>query len=204
MLVLAVLGLAIIIASINPLEYPSYLLHQLGTFLMLVTLFYVQRKYGLSFFSFCCYLSFLLIHVIAAHYLYSFVPYNQWLQNLLHINLDQMMGWQRNMFDRLVHFSYGLLLYPFFNRIFITWLPNITAMQRILLIIQFVMATSLLYEWIEWAIALNLSPEDAENYNGQQGDIWDAHQDMLVATLGSVIAALIHWRYLTQLKLNHD
>lgn len=49
------------------------------------------------------------------------------------------------------------------------------------------MATSLFYEWIEWLIAIGLSPEEAENYNGQQGDIWDAHKDMLLATLGAMI-----------------
>ncbi len=43
--------------------------------------------------------------------------------------------------------------------------------------------TSLFYEWIEWLIAIGLSPEEAENYNGQQGDIWDTHKDMLLATL---------------------
>ncbi len=55
------------------------------------------------------------------------------------------------------------------------------------MVVQFVMATSLFYEWIEWLIAIGLSPEEAENYNGQQGDIWDAHKDMLLATLGAMI-----------------
>ena len=37
---------------------------------------------------------------------------------------------------------------------------------------------------------MGLSPEDAENYNGQQGDIWDAHQDMLLATVGTIITGI--------------
>ncbi len=37
---------------------------------------------------------------------------------------------------------------------------------------------------------MGLSPEDAENYNGQQGDIWDAHQDMLLATVGAIITGI--------------
>ena len=53
------------------------------------------------------------------------------------------------------------------------------------------MAISLVYEWIEWLIAIGLSPEEAENYNGQQGDVWDAHKDMWIATLGSIITGLI-------------
>ncbi|MBQ1495124.1 MAG: DUF2238 domain-containing protein, partial [Acinetobacter sp.] len=61
-----------------------------------------------------------------------------------------------------------------------------------LLVVQFVMASSLVYELIEWWIAIGLSPEDAENYNGQQGDIWDAHKDMFLATLGSILIGLLY------------
>lgn len=50
-----------------------------------------------------------------------------------------------------------------------------------------VMVTSLWYEWFEWLIAILLSPQNAEAYNGQQGDMWDAHKDMLMATIGSLI-----------------
>jgi putative membrane protein len=36
-----------------------------------------------------------------------------------------------------------------------------------------------------------MSPEAAEAYNGQQGDPWDAHMDMLLATLGAVASGLV-------------
>ena len=55
-----------------------------------------------------------------------------------------------------------------------------------------IMCSSLIYEWLEWAIALTLSPEAAESYNGQQGDLWDAHADMLLATLGALVACPRH------------
>ena len=51
------------------------------------------------------------------------------------------------------------------------------------------MSTSLLYELFEWGIATTLSPEAAEAYNGQQGDMWDAHKDMALALVGGIIAA---------------
>lgn len=38
------------------------------------------------------------------------------------------------------------------------------------LVIQFVMASSVFYEFIEWLIAMGMSPEAAESYNGQQGE----------------------------------
>lgn len=187
---LAVLAIAIIIASINPLEYPSYMLHQVGTVLMLIALFYCLKKFGLTLSSFVLYLAFLVVHVLAAHYLYSYVPYNEWAIQYLHFDLNAAMGWSRNMFDRFVHFFYGLFLYPFFYRLFQVWLPSLKPKTLFILVIQFVMASSLFYEWIEWWIAIGLSPEEAENYNGQQGDIWDAHKDMFLATIGAIITGL--------------
>ena len=190
-LVLSLLLIAIIIASIEPLEYASYGLHQIGTAIMLVFLFYCLKKVGLSFWSFALYIGFLLIHILGAHYLYSYVPYNEWILNTFHFDLNQAMDWSRNMYDRLVHFAYGLLLYPFFYRCFHVWLPSLKPLTLFSLTIQFVMASSLVYELIEWWIAIGLSPEDAENYNGQQGDMWDAHKDMFLATLAAVLIGTI-------------
>lgn len=188
---LAILAICIIIASIQPLEYPSYMLHQIGTLLMLIALFVCLKKIGLTLSSFVLYLGFLVIHVLGAHYLYSYVPYNEWSIQYFNFDLNQAMGWTRNMYDRLVHLAYGLLLYPFFLRLFQVWLPTLKPYVLFLLTVQFVMATSLVYEWIEWLIAIGLSPEEAENYNGQQGDVWDAHKDMLIATFGSIITGII-------------
>ncbi|MGA6136843.1 DUF2238 domain-containing protein [Acinetobacter dispersus] len=188
---LAILLLIVGIASIQPLEFEAYLLHQAGTVLMLIALIVVMKKIGVSFYSFCLYLGFLLIHILGAHYLYSYVPYNEWIENLFHFDLNKSMGWSRNMYDRLVHFAYGLLLYPFFYRCFQVWLPSAKPFTLFLLVIQFVMASSMFYELIEWWIAIGLSPEDAENYNGQQGDIWDAHKDMFLATVGALLIGII-------------
>jgi len=172
---LAIVLLVVAIASIQPLEFEAYLM----------------KKIGISFYSFCLYLGFLLIHILGAHYLYSYVPYNEWIESLFHFDLNQTMGWSRNMYDRLVHFAYGLLLYPFFYRCFQVWLPTAKPLTLFLLVIQFVMASSMFYELIEWWIAIGLSPEDAENYNGQQGDVWDAHKDMFLATIGALLIGII-------------
>lgn len=188
---LAILAICIGIASMQPLEYPSYLLHQIGTVFMLITLFFCLKKIGLTFSSFVLYLGFLAIHVLGAHYLYSYVPYNEWLIDYTGFDLNHAMGWTRNMYDRLVHFSYGLLLYPFLLRLFHLWLPSLKPFALFVLTLQFVMSTSLVYEWIEGLLSLGLSAEDAENYNGQQGDIWDAHKDMLMATFGAIITGVI-------------
>ncbi|KRI53434.1 DUF2238 domain-containing protein [Acinetobacter pittii] len=188
---LGLLLIAIVISAIQPLEFEAYLLHQAGTVFMLILLFVIFKKIGLDFLSFTFYLLFLLIHIVGAHYLYSYVPYNDWIQQVFNFNLDQYMGWSRNMYDRLVHLAYGVLLYPLIYRVFQVWLPTARPFSLFLLVVQFVMASSVFYELIEWAIAIGLSPEQAENYNGQQGDMWDAHKDMLLATMGAIFYGLV-------------
>lgn len=189
--VFIVLIIAFIFASIQPLEYTSYMLHQMGTAIMLTALIICFKKVGLNFISFTLYIGFLFIHILGAHYLYSFVPYSDWSSQYLNFHLDHEMGWSRNMYDRWVHFAYGLLLYPFFLRLFQIGLPELSNKVIFLLVIQLIMVTSLIYEWIEWLLAISLSPDEAEKYNGQQGDIWDAHQDILFATIGALITGFI-------------
>ncbi len=45
-----------------------------------------------------------------------------------------------------------------------------------------------IYEVFEWLLTLVMSPQDAESYNGQQGDPWDAQKDIAIAMIGSLLA----------------
>lgn len=181
--------IVMVLASIEPLEWSSYLLHQLGTLLFLALMLsaYHYRYIGSRSYTFAS--LFLVIHIIGARYLYSYVPYDDWTQQLFNVRLSELFDWQRNMYDRLVHFSYGLLLFSamFESAKSIFTIQSTKRLIAIALMIN--MSSSLLYELIEWSIAMTLSPEAAEAYNGQQGDVWDAHKDMTVALLGGLIAA---------------
>ena len=194
-LLLASVCVAAIFASINPLQMDDYLLHQVGTLIGVIILLFLQWQRHVSLWGFALTIVFILLHILGAHYLYSFVPYNEWLIQLFSFDINQYFGWSRNMYDRLIHFSYGLLLFKICCDVFSVWLPNVKPFKVALLAIQFIMASSMVYEVIEWAIAIGLSPEAAENYNGQQGDLWDAQKDMLLATIGAICAAIIQRLY---------
>ena len=181
--------MVMILASINPLEWSSYLLHQAGTLIFLVMLVVLYRYWHISARAYVLATLFLLIHIIGARYLYSYVPYDDWTQQLFGISLSEWFGWQRNMYDRLVHFSYGLLLFSAMYQGLNNVLKIPSTRQLIVLTLMLNMSTSLLYELFEWGIATTLSPEAAEAYNGQQGDMWDAHKDMALALVGGIIAA---------------
>ena len=58
---------------------------------------------------------------------------------------------------------------------------------------------SLLYEVFEWMLTLFISGEGATDYNGQQGDIWDAQKDMALAMLGSTLMTIVYF-YKVSLK----
>lgn len=194
-LLLASVFIAAIVASINPLQMDDYLLHQVGTLIGVIILLFLQWQRQVSLWGFALTIVFILLHILGAHYLYSFVPYNEWLIQFFHVDINQYFGWSRNMYDRLIHFSYGLLLFKICCDVFSVWLPTVKPFKVALLTIQFIMASSMVYEVIEWAIAIGLSPEAAENYNGQQGDLWDAQKDMLLATIGAICAAIIQRLY---------
>lgn len=132
--------------------------------------------------------AFLAVHSVAARWLYSYVPYDAWAQAAFGWSPQAAFGWERNHFDRFVHLLFGICFAaPIQVGLRRRW-PGLAAGAAFGIAVMTVMCASLVYEWAEWAIALVLSAEDAESYNGQQGDVWDAHMDMLLATVGAVLA----------------
>ena len=56
---------------------------------------------------------FLCLHTIGSHYTYSLVPYDAWAEKVCGRTLNSVFGFDRNHYDRLVHFSFGFLMaYP--------------------------------------------------------------------------------------------
>ena len=172
------------LSLIAPLYPEQQLLQHSGTLLILLFLFRDVMKDRWSSSAFVGIVLFTFLHIIGARYIYSFVPYNQWGVDLLNLNIDDYFGFERNHFDRFVHFSFGVLLFPFcfysFSRV-LQSKPFVIALIAWLAIQSF----SLLYEVFEWGLTLVVSGEAADNYNGQQGDVWDAQKDMALALLGS-------------------
>lgn len=166
-------------------------LHSSLTVVGFAWLWWHDRRWPMRSSDFAAVCAFIAVHCIAARWLYSNVPYDAWLQSALGWSPQAAFGWERNHFDRFVHLAYGLCFgAPLARYARQRW--GVGVGQGFALAVLAVMASSLVYEWAEWAIALLLSPEAAEAYNGQQGDMWDAHMDMLLATLG----ALACWPWL--------
>ena len=173
----------------RPIHPAEQAMHHSLTVVGLVVLLWVQRRRALPYTSLLLIVVFLTLHTVAARWIYSFVPYDDWADALFGVRLSDTFGWRRNNADRLVHLSYGLCFGPVLFRRFraagrsIRW--------SALVAVDLVLSTSAVYELFEWAIAMTLAPDAAEAYNGQQGDMWDAQKDMSLATGGAVVAVAI-------------
>lgn len=181
------LGIFFIGCCIAP-PYPDYLLMQhVPTVLVVAALVYLSVRFEISRLSFSLVLAFLALHTLGARYLYSYTPYDAWLERLIGFNISEAFGFQRNHYDRLVHFCYGLLMttpiQEFERRHF-----GLSHALSAALAVECIMATSAAYEIIEWLVAVAYTPEDAEAFLGQQGDVFDAQKDMALATAGALFA----------------
>ncbi len=159
-----------------------------GVFVAVVAATY--KRFTLSRVSYTLIFVFLCLHEIGSHYTYAEVPYDQWFQALTGRTFNSLVGWERNNFDRVIHFSYGLLLaYPV--RELFCRVASARGFWAYFLPLDVTMSTSMMYELIEWAAAEMFGGELGQAYLGTQGDIWDAHKDMALASLGALIAMLI-------------
>jgi putative membrane protein len=188
LLVLTVLFAVIWAAlAVSPLYREDWMLENLLVVVFVVGMAASWRRFPFSRVSYTLIFLFLCLHEVGAHYTYSQVPYDEWTQALFGMSLNEAMGWERNHFDRLVHFSYGLLLaYPI-REVFLR-IANVRGFWGYFLPLDVTMSTSMIFELFEWGAAVLLGGDLGMAYLGTQGDIWDAHKDMALASLGALIA----------------
>ncbi len=177
-------------AAINPVYPHDWLLENYLVFVFVPIIFILGRYFKLSNVSYTLITIFMIMHVIGSHYTYAEVPFGDILKDWLDAD--------RNMYDRLVHFSFGLLLaYPI-REVFMR-LSKAKGFWSYYLPLDLTAASSALYEIIEWLIARKVDPVAGLAFLGSQGDIWDAQKDMLLAILGACIAMLIvfiiNWKF---------
>lgn len=163
-------------------------LHSSLTVVGLIWLVRHDRRWPMRIGDFVAICAFIAVHCVAARWLYSNVPYDAWLRAAIGWSPQAAFGWERNHFDRLIHLLFGLCFAAALAGYARQRWPRLSVAQGYALAQLAIMAASLVYEWMEWAVALLLSPEAAEAYNGQQGDVWDAHMDMLLASIGAALS----------------
>ena len=173
-----------VIAAIEPLYPRDWLLENLLVFISAAVLIPGYRRFRFSNASYALLTIFLTLHMAGAHYTYAETPLGFWLQD--------WFGFERNHYDRIVHFSFGLLLAPPLRE-YLARRSGARPGWCYLLAVVCVMAMSTVYEVIEMLATLVVSPELGAAYLGTQGDEWDAQKDSALASAGAIIAIAAAW-----------
>jgi len=175
---------------VSPIYPRDQLLQQVGTTAGLAFLVLAWRRWRITGAAFVAFALFLVLHVVGARWVYSYVPYDEWLDALCGFRPGETWHWRRNHYDRFVHAAYGVLATP----IFTTAAERALALNRraaLFVAVLAISATSAFYELGEWAVAFVAAPERAQTYLGQQGDPWDAQADMAFAIAGACATAAV-------------
>ena len=176
-LVYAVYSIVWIIMAIDP-KYPNdWLLENVLVFLIFPFIMWMDKKHHYSLLSIILLLMFASLHSLGSHYTYA---------EMEHFDvITQFFGFERNHFDRLIHFLFGLLLFSILFEMITTGITSL----KIALLFTFTMIVSIstLYEILEWFAVMIFNPDLGQAFLGTQGDIWDAQQDTLMAIGGALI-----------------
>ncbi len=176
--------------AISPLDREAWLLENFPVLVAVIVFWCIRRKFVFSRLSYTLIFVFLCLHEIGSHYTYAKVPYDACFQAVLGKSLNELLGWERNNYDRIVHFLYGFMFaYPV-REIFLR-VANVRGFWGYFLPLDLTMSTSMLYELVEWAVAEVFGGDLGMAYLGVQGDLWDAHKDMALASLGALLAMSI-------------
>jgi len=71
-----------------------------------------------------------------------------------------------------------------------------------LLPIEIAFSFGTIFELIEWGVSVVTTKETGETYVATQGDVWDAHKDILLAATGAAICMVVTYIYHLKKKNN--
>jgi putative membrane protein len=186
--VAALFALVWAILAVSPHDRSDWLLENVPLFALVAALVATYRVLPLSRISYTLVALFLVLHAIGAHYTYSLVPWTDWV-NAFGLKVDPA-GFERNHYDRVVHFLYGLLLaYPI--REVLLRVADLRGLWGYFFPIAITLSTSALYELAEWGAAEVFGSDLGVAFLGTQGDVWDAQKDMALAAVGAFVAMAI-------------
>ena len=179
---LAVFLLLFLVMGISPASRSVWVAEVIPVVLAAAVLTIWSRTFRFSNWSYTLMFFWLACHTVGAHYTFAEVPF-EWFRELV--------GAHRNPFDRIAHFTVGFYAFPVAE-----YLVREQYAGKILAGIFglfFVMAVAAAYEIIEWQYAVIVGGNDANDFLGSQGDVWDAQKDMFCDTCGAIASLALFY-----------
>jgi putative membrane protein len=173
--------------AINPVHPGVWAMENLIVVTIFPVVLWLDRKYSFTNATFAILTVFVILHLFGAHFTYEKMSYFEWFSNLT--------GWDRNYYDQFIHFLFGLMVFmPFFE---IFYHQRYSRNLSYLIAFLFIGAISAWYEVLEWLAMIVFCREPDCSLFVTQRDVWDTQKDMAYATIGAVLALLLH-RYLSR------
>lgn len=173
--------LLFIICARNPYDRAVWWAENIPVMATVIFLVLTYRKFQFSGLAYGLMSIRIFMHTVGGHYTFEHVPFERF---------NQLLGFERNMFDRIAHFAIGFYAFPIAE--YLTK-KNLTNSKRIirLFAIFTIFTLASVYEIIEWQYAVLYGGEAGAAFLGFQGDIRDAQKDMLADGLGAITSIVI-------------
>ncbi|ANQ24237.1 hypothetical protein BA893_21750 [Vibrio natriegens] len=147
---------------------------------ILIAIWIISIRYQFSNTAYVLMFIWLCLHTVGAKYTFAEVPFD-WFNNLI--------GSERNNFDRVAHFSIGLYAYPIAE--YLIYKKKLNVKFSCWFALFAIMSLAAGYEIIEWWYAAIAGGDEGIAFLGSQGDIWDAQKDILCDTVGAIVALIL-------------
>ena len=168
--------------AISPVSREVWVAEIIPVLLIFMLLVFTYRKFHFSNLAYGLLSIWIFWHTIGGHYTFANVPFG-WV--------TEMLGTERNHFDRIGHFVIGFYAYGMAE-----WLlrKEYCGLKLAMIFsLFFIMSVAAGYEIIEWWYAVVEGGSSGIEFLGSQGDIWDAQKDMLSDTLGAITSLIMFY-----------
>jgi len=192
LLALLLLGL-IAWSGLAPFARDVWLAEIIPVLLVFGGLVWLYRGFRFSNSAYLLMAAWLFWHTVGAHYTFAHVPFD-WF--------NQLIGAQRNQYDRVSHFAVGLYAFAIMEWLLRT--RQCRASVAAVFSLSVIMAIAAGYEIIEWLFAVLYGGDAGVEFLGAQGDPWDAQKDMLADTVGAVVALVLYAWLRPDLRMRGD
>lgn len=166
--------------AINPVSREVWMAEIIPVVIIFLILVFTFKLFQFSNLAYVLLSFWIFWHTIGGHYTFANVPFG-WV--------SEMLGSERNHFDRIGHFSVGFYAFAMAE-----WLLRKGYCEFKLAAtfsLFFIMSVAAGYEIIEWWYAVVEGGDAGVEFLGSQGDIWDAQKDMLSDTLGAITSLVL-------------
>ena len=172
-------------SAINPHDTQVWWTEMTVALLLVGALILSYRRFRFSDTAYIILGLWCFIQVIGAHYTFELVPFDF---------VTNLFEFERNHYDRLAHFVVGMGGIAIAELLWRCRLVNGVRTAAVFSVI-FILAIAGFWELVEWIYAEIDGGDAGQAFLGSQGDVWDAHKDMVQDTLGGILAALIfYWQ----------